>query len=160
MGTTLGAASDIDGEFSILNIPPGVYEVRASAIGFNPILIQNVRVSIDLTTSLEFQMSETSLELGEDVVVVATRPLMRKDLTSSASIVGADLIKELPVVEINDVIQLQAGVVVGSDGALHLRGGRSGQVTYQIDGVPVTDAYDGSTVVDVNPNAVQGACRL
>ncbi len=155
MGTTLGAASDIDGEFSILNVPPGVYEVKASAIGFNPVVIQNVRVSIDLTTNLEFNLTETSLELGEDVVVVATRPLVRKDLTSSAAIVGDDLIRELPVVEINDVIQLQAGVVVGSDGGLHLRGGRSGQVTYQIDGVPVTDAYDGSTVVDVNANAVQ-----
>lgn len=155
LGTTLGAASDIDGYYSILNIPPGTYEVKASAIGYNATTVTNVQVSIDLTTNVDFQLTETSLELGEDVVVVATKPLVQKDLTASTAIVGNDLIQELPVTEISDVLQLQAGIVVSPDGSLHFRGGRSGQVTYQIDGVPVTDSYDGSTIVDVNSSAVQ-----
>ena len=56
----------------------------------------------------------------------------------------------LPVTEISDILELQAGFVDG-----HLRGGRSGEVAYWIDGVPVTDVYDGNTVVDVNKNAVE-----
>ncbi len=155
MGTNLGAASDIDGYYSILNIPPGTYEVKASAIGYNSVTVQNVRVSIDLTTNVDIQLSETTLELSEDVVVVATRPLIQKDLTASTAIVGDELISELPVTEIRDVLQLQAGIVVSSGGNLHIRGGRSGQVLYQIDGVPVTDSYDGGTVVNVNASAVQ-----
>ncbi|KAB2842776.1 MAG: TonB-dependent receptor plug domain-containing protein, partial [Melioribacteraceae bacterium] len=155
MGTTLGAATDLDGYFSILNVPPGTYSIKASAIGFNSVTIENVKVSIDLTTEINFELSDTSVQLGQDVVIVATKPLIQKDLTSSTSIVGDDLISELPVTEISDVLQLQAGVVVSQGGGLHLRGGRSGQVTYQIDGVPVTDSYDGSTVVDVNSSAVQ-----
>lgn len=155
MGTSLGAATDLDGYFSILNVPPGTYSIKASAIGYNAVTIENVKVSIDLTTTVDFELTDTSVELGEDVVIVATKPLIQKDLTSSTSIVGDDLISELPVTEISDVLQLQAGVVVSQGGGLHLRGGRSGQVTYQIDGVPVTDSYDGSTVVDVNSSAVQ-----
>ena len=85
MGTTLGAASDIDGYYSIINIPPGNYTVKASAIGYNSVSFQEVKVSIDLTTTIDFQLSEESVELGEEVVVVATRPLVRMDLTSSTS---------------------------------------------------------------------------
>ncbi|MCB9248882.1 MAG: TonB-dependent receptor [Ignavibacteriales bacterium] len=155
METNLGAASDIDGYFSILNIPPGTYVVKASAIGYNSVSMQNVKVSIDLTTSIDFKLSTESIELGEEVVVVATKPLIQKDMTSSTAIVGDELISELPVTDISDVLSLQSGIVVSSDGGLHLRGGRSGQVTYQIDGVPVTDSYDGSTIVDVNSSAVQ-----
>jgi CarboxypepD_reg-like domain/TonB-dependent Receptor Plug Domain len=155
MGTTLGAATDIDGYLSILNVPPGTYDVKASAIGYNAVTMQSVKVSIDLTTDVSFQLTSASIDLGEEVVVIATRPLIQKDLTSSTAIVGDELISELPVTDISDVLSLQSGIVVSSDGGLHLRGGRSGQVTYQIDGVPVTDSYDGSTIVDVNSSAVQ-----
>ncbi len=117
--------------------------------------MQNVKISIDLTTAVDFQLASTSIELDEEVVVVATKPLVQKDLTASTSIVGEDLISELPVTDISDILALQSGIVISSDGGLHLRGGRSGQVTYQIDGVPVTDSYDGSTIVDVNSSAVQ-----
>jgi len=82
------------------------------------------------------------IELGEEVVVVATRPLVTKDLTSSTSIVSADDIEVLPITEISEVLELQAGWVGGN-----VRGGRSGEVAYAIDGVQVTDVYDGSTVI-------------
>ncbi|MEJ2104419.1 MAG: carboxypeptidase-like regulatory domain-containing protein, partial [Ignavibacteriaceae bacterium] len=155
MGTTLGAATDIDGYYSIINIPPGTYTVKASAIGYNSVTYQDVKVSIDLTTTIDFQLSESSVELKEEVVVVATKPLVKMDLTSSTAIVGDDVISQLPVAEVQDVLKLQAGVVVSAGGQIHIRGGRSNQIAYQIDGVPVTDVYDGSSVVDVNQNAVQ-----
>ena len=118
MGTTLGAASDIDGYYSIINIPPGNYVVKASAIGYNSVSYQDVKVSIDLTTTIDFQLSEASVELGEEVVVIATRPLVRMDLTSSTAIVGDDVISQLPVAEVSDVLKLQAGIVISSDGGI------------------------------------------
>ncbi|MDX1702435.1 MAG: TonB-dependent receptor, partial [Melioribacteraceae bacterium] len=155
MGTTLGAATDIDGYYSILNVSPGSYTVKSSAIGYNSVSVQEVVVSIDLTTTVDFQLTSTSVELEEEVIVVATKELIRKDLTSSTSIVGDDVISQLPVTNIGDVLQLQAGIVVSPGGNIHIRGGRSNQVGYQIDGVPVTDVYDGSALVNVNQNAVQ-----
>jgi len=155
LGTSLGAAADIDGYYSILNIPPGTYQVKASAIGYNATVVQNVKVSIGLTTSINFTLTETSVSLSEDVVVIATKPLIQKDLTASTSVVGDELIKELPVTDLGDVLALQAGIVISPGGGIHVRGGRSGQVAYQIDGVPVTDSYDGSSVVEVNQNAVK-----
>jgi hypothetical protein len=155
MGTTMGAATDIEGVFSIINVPPGTYEVKASAIGYNGVTYQNIQVATGLTTTLDFELSSTEIELKEDVVVIAEKKLIQKDITATTSIVGEDLISELPVTEITDVLQLQAGVTVGAGGDIHLRGGRTGQIMYQIDGVPMTDAYDNSRVVDVGTNSVK-----
>jgi len=154
LNTSTGAASDIDGNYFILNIPPGVYSVKASAIGYNAVTFQNINIASGLTTTLDFSLAPTSIELKEEVIVIAEKPLVQKDITASTSIVGADVISQLPVSEIGDVLSLQAGIVQsGSD--LHLRGGRKGQIAFQVDGVPMTDAYDGSTVVDINADAVQ-----
>ena len=154
MGTSMGAASDANGEYYIINVPPATYSVKASAIGYNSLTVENISVSSGFTSNLDFKLSSTTLQLGQDVVVIAAKPLVQKDLTASTATVGADVISSLPVTEISDVLNLQAGVVSsGSD--IHLRGGRKGQIAYQIDGVPVTDAYDGSTVIDVSANAVQ-----
>jgi outer membrane receptor protein involved in Fe transport len=155
VGTNYGAATDIDGEYNIIGIPPGTYSVKASAIGYNTQIVENVKTSIDLTTNIDFQLSETTIELKQEVVVTATRPLVQKDLTSSTSIVNAQDIKALPITSFQDALQLQAGIVKDNNGDFHFRGGRSGEVSYWIDGVPVTDAYNGKTVVDVNTNSIQ-----
>ncbi len=153
-GTSLGASTDLDGNYVILNIPPGVYSVKASAVGYQPVESQGNRVSIDLTTVVDFQLSESAITT-EAVVVVAQRPLVQKDMTSSTAVIDNAQIQALPITSFQDVLNLQAGIYTDRNGTLHARGGRGGEVTYMIDGVPVTDSYDGSTVVDVNKNSIQ-----
>jgi outer membrane receptor protein involved in Fe transport len=153
-GTSSGAATNIDGEYTILNLSPNTFSLRASLLGYNPVTVNNIKVSIDLTTRQDFELTETVVEQKE-VVITAERPLVQKDMTATTAVVGKDLISELAVTEVRDVIRLQAGMAVSSDGQLHLRGGRSGQIAYQIDGVNVTDAYDNSNTIDVGANVVQ-----
>ncbi|MBI5648630.1 MAG: TonB-dependent receptor [Ignavibacteriae bacterium] len=150
VGTTLGAATNLDGDYTILNVPPGTYELRASSIGYAPVLTKNVKVNIDLTARINIQIGESVVELKDEVVVTAERPTVQRDLTASTAVVGSDEIDALPVTEVSEVLSLQAGYVDG-----HLRGGRQGEISYWIDGVPVTDVYDGGTVVEVNKNQVQ-----
>ncbi len=148
-GTLLGATTDAEGNYLILNIPPGIYTVTASYIGYSSLSYTNVKVTTDFTTKLDMQLAKSVLEAGEEVVVIAERPLVTKDRTSSMVSISADEINVLPVTEISELLSLQAGFVNG-----HVRGGRSGEVVYAIDGVPVTDVYDGSSVVDVNVNSI------
>ncbi len=150
MGNHVGAAADIEGNYSILNIPPGNYSLKASAIGYNSQIYQNVNVSMDLTTEINFKLAPKSIELDQDVIVVAKRNIVTKDLTSSTAIVNTDDLMALPITEIKEVLQLQAGVVGES-----VRGGRAGEVLYTIDGVSVSDVYDNSAVVEVNTGAIQ-----
>jgi len=154
-GTTQGAASNLDGDFMINNLKPGVYSVRISAIGFNSVTYQNITVSTGLTTALNAKLGSNAVTISQDVVVVAERPMVQKDLTASTAIMNDQLISELPVTEVGDLLQLQAGITKGGGGELHMRGGRSGQIAFQIDGVPVTDAYDGSNVIDVSTNSIK-----
>lgn len=149
IGTSYGAVTDFEGNYLILNLQPGTYTIRASSIGYAPLSYSNTQVNVDLTTKQDFQLSEETV-VGEEVVITAERPLVQKDLTATTAVVGGDDIKQLPVTEISQVIGLQAGNVAGK-----IRGGRSGETAYWIDGVPVTDAFNGSAVVDVNPSMVQ-----
>jgi outer membrane receptor protein involved in Fe transport len=138
-GTTLGAASNINGEFFILNIPPGIYTVRASMVGYKPYRIDNVRVLIDLTTSLEFNMEVQVLDIEEEIVVTAQRPLIQKDVTSKQSIISSDEILNMPVNSIQDILTTKAGFSTDADGQLHVRGGRAGEIAFMVDGVRVDD---------------------
>jgi hypothetical protein len=149
MGTTLGASADVDGNYFILNIPPGEYEVKASSIGYSSITIQKVRVSVDQTTKIDFELISESIELGE-VVVTAEKLLVRKDLTSTEESISGDNISMLPLEDVSSVVNLQAGVVDG-----HFRGGRSNEVKYLIDGVPVNDVYSGQSSLSPEVNSIE-----
>ncbi|MGB0347242.1 MAG: carboxypeptidase-like regulatory domain-containing protein, partial [Balneolaceae bacterium] len=142
-GTTKGAITDIDGKYLMLNVAPGTYILEARYIGYATVVVQEVIVRTNLTTSQDFRLAPESYE-GEEVVVVAQRQAVIKDITSSEARVSSEEIAKLPVQEVSDVIQLQAGVNVSNSGAIHIRGGRASEVSYVVDGIRVTDDYDGS----------------
>jgi outer membrane receptor protein involved in Fe transport len=154
VGTNLGAATDIDGNYVILNIPPGNYNIKAQYIGYQPVLVENVSVSIDLTTTLDFTLSESAVEL-EEVVVQSKQEFLKKDVTSSQSLVSADQIKVLPVNDFNQVLQLQPGVTRDANGDFHIRGGRTNEVAYWVNGVSITDGYDNSRGIQIDNYSVQ-----
>ena len=149
LDTKMGAASDIDGNYFIINIPPGVYQVKASLIGYAPVLTKNVRVSIDQTTRIDIEMEEQAVQVS-DIVVTAEKPIVRKDLTSTEAKVSGDKIAMLPLEDVQSVVNLQAGVVDG-----HFRGGRSNEVKYLIDGVSVNDAFSGTSALEAEVNSIQ-----
>lgn len=149
-GTKLGASTDIEGRYAIINIPPGTYTLAVSLIGYHPTRTTLVKVSVDLTTTINFELKESSVAIGEEITVVAERSMVQKDLTSTSAKVTAEQIKAYPVENVSALINLQAGVVEG-----HFRGGRSGEVLYMIDGIPVTDAYSGASGITAETNAIQ-----
>ncbi|UCD38400.1 MAG: carboxypeptidase-like regulatory domain-containing protein [Fidelibacterota bacterium] len=153
-GTTLGAATDLYGNFVILNIPPGTYSVRASMIGFQTTVLQDVVVNVDLTARADFELGMEVIGIDE-VNVIAERPVVVMDLTSSEARISSEQLEAMPVTEIWDVLALQSGVTKDADGGIHIRGGRSSEVAYWIDGVSVTDVYDGGLAVGIDNQAIQ-----
>ena len=153
-GTSLGAATDIDGNYVILNIPPGNYKVKAQSVGYQSVVIENVGISIDLTTKLDFSLTSSTIEL-QAVVIQGSQDQVKKDVTSSQSLVSADQINSLPVAEFDDVLRLQAGVSKDADGGFHIRGGRSSEIAYWVNGISITDPYDNSRGVDIDNSSIQ-----
>ena len=145
-----GSASDIDGFFYIINIPPGTYTVAVQMLNFRTMKITNVKVNIDLTSRLDVKLKPEALELGEEITVVAERPLIQKDITSSSVTVSSDEIEVIPVESFNEVVNLQAGVFDG-----HFRGGRRGEVAYLVDGIPVNDQFNNEVAVRVENSSIE-----
>ncbi|MBN2031466.1 TonB-dependent receptor [bacterium] len=141
--TPFGAASDLNGEYFILNVPPGEYNVKAIMIGYATTIQEQVRVQIDLTTPLNFELIPQVLE-GETVTIVADRELIQKDLTASRKITTAAEVMAAPVESIQDAVRLTAGV---SDD--NFRGGRDGEVVYLLDGVTLLDPMTGTYESDI-----------
>jgi len=149
IGVQLGAITDENGQFTILNIPSGTYSVRAALLGYRAITTTNLLVSADETTRLDLVLQEEAVQLQE-VVVSAKRPVVEIHRTSTVAIVPREQIQKLPVQELQDVVNLQAGVVDG-----HFRGGRQDEVQYQVDGLSTNNAYDNSNSVRVDRSLLQ-----
>lgn len=154
-GTNLGSSTDSDGFYTILNITPGIYTLTVYYVGYATYSLQNLKVNVDRTTTQHIQMSPEAIE-GETVVVEARRPIIEMDRTHSASVVSSEAVQLMPVTEVEEVIALQPGVV-SAGGQLHFRGGRAREVTYVVDGITVTNAYDpeGGSNVNVETNMIQ-----
>lgn len=136
-GTSLGAASDLDGRYTILNVPPGTYTLKATMIGYAPVVARNVRVEMEQTTTLDFSM-KAEIIAGEEVVVVAQRPIVTPDVSASVMHVGAETITNLPVKEVSQVLVLQAGIEKTSEG-VKIRGGGPRQSSFLVDGLSMND---------------------
>lgn len=158
-GTAIGSATDSDGYYYILNIPAGSYTLTASFVGYQRIVVQDFIVSADFTSTQNFSMVSEAL-VGEEIVVTAERPLIQKDRTSSISITTAEDIRHLPVRGHEEIIALQAGVVlyenngVNQQDTYHFRGGRGHETAIYVDGFIQNSPLTGLATTTINNNAI------
>lgn len=136
-GTKLGTVSDEDGRFFILNVPPGTYTLRATYIGYAALIIQEIRVSGDLTTDVKVTSTAVAMT-ADEVVIRAERPIIDKTATNDAQ----------------NVLALQAGVVE-DEGTLHIRGSRADEVGYYVEGASVRNVVTGNTAVTLIDEALE-----
>jgi hypothetical protein len=165
-GTNYGAATDIDGKFIILNIPPGRYDVTASMVGYSKVTQTDVTLFIDRTTNIEFTLTDETIEIGQ-VTVTAAKPAVVKDRTSTATNIEAEQIKAAPIEGLRGTLDLSAGFQKNATGNYSVRGSGSYEVSFQINGLVQsnsntsapgsfdTEKADNSWKYDVNPLGVQ-----
>ncbi len=148
-GTNQGAATDFEGYYVILNLRAGTYSVRFGYVGYQSKIIEKVKINSDQTTKLDVSLAAQVIE-GETVTIIAQRPLVEFNQTSSISTIGKDEIANLPVQDLNQIINLQAGVIDG-----HFRGGRIGEVQYQVDGVTVNNPFNNASTLQLDKSVLQ-----
>lgn len=173
VGTTFGSASDINGEYFILQVQPGEYTVKFSMVGYKDLFVRNVKVSAELTTRIDAELEETTLDIGGEVVVVAQRPVIQKDVTASIQFLGAEQMVRLPVIDAKEGLFVQAGVfldpipVVGGLGSAgrgetrySIRGGSQDEIKWFYDGVRMASLVNGradwgGSFTNLNLNSIQ-----
>ena len=142
-GTYYGAATDFDGNFNITNVNPGSYTLEFTILGYTTVQRTDVQVRENQETTIKQDMNETVLSIGQEVVVVGERPLFNLEETSSRRSVTSDDLKATAVVDVKEVIAQQVGVVQ-TDNEMHIRGGRSHENAYLLDGVSIQDPLAGT----------------
>jgi outer membrane receptor protein involved in Fe transport len=176
-GTSLGAVTDINGEYTILFVPPGEYSLQISSLGYEKVTVNEVRVYIDQTARIDLAMGTQAIST-EEVVVVGERKTIQPDVATSVAAMSSKEVESLPVSNVVSAIGLQAGVrggwgssPVGSaqpsfvsnygrgrvsvQGGLSIRGGEGDNILFMVDGVTMRDPRNNEPSTQVSLSAVK-----
>ncbi len=152
VGTTFGAATDVNGEYTISHLDPGVYSVKASYVGYKSVTISNLRVSAALASQATFRLPSQGVSVGE-VQVVAQRALVNPSNTNAIRTTTNEEIQSLPVRGVENIVALTPGVVK-QDNVIYIRGSRQDEVGYYLEGANISNPM-ASLAMGIHHNAQQ-----
>lgn len=146
-GTALGAATGINGDYSIHNVKPGVYRVKASYMGYVPVE-KRVIVEEGKTANADFVLKPTSFQIG-GIEVVGVTDLLPTDAATKTSISSGE-IEHFQASSVKDVLSLVPGVAktdnpgLGKTGQIAVRGMETNNLSalgtlIMVDGIPVSN---------------------
>ena len=142
-GSYLGAVSDALGKYKIESVGEGSYTIEVSYIGYRTVEYTNIKVKEGQQKELNVNLSFTSFTVDQEIVVIGDRPLLDIEMTSSNHIISSDDIQKSSVNDIKDIVTQQAGVIEDNN-EIYIRGGRSYENSFLLDGVNVQDPLSGT----------------
>ncbi|MEO8564220.1 MAG: TonB-dependent receptor [bacterium] len=161
LGTQLTVTSNPQGRYTITGIAPGSYRLRASAIGYTPVIVDSIPVRAGQTANADISLKHQTVQL-EQVVVVGYGTLAKRDVTGAVGSVAAEQIKQIPTTNAIEAIKGRvAGVDIVSTGykpgdgvRVRIRGTRSLKASndplYVLDGIPMAGG-----IGDLNPTDIE-----
>ena len=153
VGTSMGAATNVSGEYTVLNVPAGTYTLKTSYVGYQAITLSNIRVNNDLTTDANFQLPAEGVTVAT-VEIVATRPLVNKSATNAVRIIDNEFFANIPGRGTNIALSIQPGVIIQNN-TVYIRGSRADEVGFYVDGVNVTNKLGGGNGLYTTAEAVE-----
>jgi hypothetical protein len=153
----MGAVSDMEGYYVVLNIPPGEYTVRASMVGYQSVILKEVRIDADRTILQNFTLEIGSVELQE-VVVIARKEIIKADVSSTQEYITSETITNLPMIRVDEYLGKLKGVQLTSstDGyGLSVRGGAIRETDIRIDGMSTQDPRSGNSYLGFNSTTIE-----
>lgn len=153
-GTSLKAGSDESGQYAILNVPVGTYSVKCTYIGYDAQVQKDVRVSADLTSTVNIALT-TGGGVSIDTLVIEVKRRTVGDETSG-KIIGKEFIENTGIHGIENIVAKQVGVVQDEKGNdLNIRGGRVGETNVIIDGVTTNNPLDRKSTAVISNGALE-----
>jgi outer membrane cobalamin receptor len=149
-----GGLTDSEGQFTLSGLPVGTYEVRVQFLGYRPDGRAGVVVTAGKPAVVNFSLEEIVVREEKAIEVNAERRLVEVRQGATVRSVNANEIRNLPVQTISDVLQQQAGINTEND-QIHVRGGRSDETVFVVNGVANRDLVTGqSTAGQLNARSV------
>lgn len=153
VNTTRGASTDNNGYFYILNVQPGRYSLKSSVIGYKIMTVSDIRVQVDLTSTVNFELNSTVLE-GEEVIVTAERLAVELDVTGSQIIMDIGYLDRAPIADLRGAISQQTGIQ-NTGTTSFIRGGTSTELNVIMDGTSLNSGIIGDNYQGMNTTAIQ-----
>ena len=153
----MGAATNADGYYFILNVTPGTYAVRASIVGYTAITQTDVNVDLDRTVTVNFDLSPATIQVSQ-VVVTAKREIIKPDVSSTQEVIETKRLTEMPVTRMDEFLGTVKGiqVVSGSEGnGLSVRGGAIRQTDIRLDGLSLRDPRTDNSYLALNTTTIK-----
>jgi len=145
--------TDAKGQYRFPALPPGLYAVKIELSGFGAQIRESIRLTTTSRLAIDFTMAPATLQ--EEVTVVAVSPTIDVKSTETASVtLSADILANMPFSNFAmDIVNLAPGV----NNNVAYGASESTGVSYQLDGVDVSDPEAGSAWVFNDPNIVEEA---
>jgi outer membrane receptor protein involved in Fe transport len=154
-GTYKGAVTDFDGKFVIKDVNAGEYTITVTLIGYKQVEYTGVKVSAGAETKLDTKLESTVLTVGQEVEIIGEKPMLDLQATQSSQTMNSQEIKAAAVTGMQDIVALQTGVTQNND-EIHIRGGRTYENAYLVDGISVQDPLSGTGFgLQVSPAAIK-----
>ncbi len=148
VGLGIGASTDVNGNFLITQVPPGIYRLQASFLGYKTELTPEYRVN-HVTPYVQIELEEENASLNE--VVVTASPFQKvPESPVSLRVIGLQEIEKAPGAnrDISKVVQNYPGVAfspIGYRNDLIVRGGGPSENRFYLDGVEIPNINHFST---------------
>lgn len=152
-GTTKGAAANEDGEYTIFQVQPGTYTIVASFVGYQTVRRRNVEIVSGVTERLDFELQGAEFE-GQEIVVTAQEDLVSETATNAVRRIDREELESLPTQSSETYYTIQPGVTE-QNGEIHVRGARSSQTDYLLEGISTKSVLGSDNVVPVIPQAIE-----
>ncbi len=152
-GTTYGAFTDNNGKF-LLFVKPGTYNVEIGMIGYEKLLYTNIVLKASEKKDLLVQLASSAITLDQNFRIIGEKPLVDIDQTKTETRVDRSTIEAAPTRQVQGILNTQAGVVLNPEG-ISIRGGRTYETAFLIDGVNASDPMAGTGFgIDLGSNSI------
>ncbi len=149
LSTVFGTITNEEGFYHLNYLPPGTYDVQFSLVGYETVVMKNITIFPDRRTHVDVPMKASAVEL-KPVEIVAKRPLIQKDQPETAFSIADLKLEALPVTTFQEVLTLQPGTTLEGN----VRGGKTTEVVYLVDGLPVQDVISGGLGIQLPKNSI------
>jgi hypothetical protein len=158
VGTAFSALTNAQGYYFINNIPAGTITVRGAFIGYKKTEIEGVKILAGQTITQDIQLEKATVVIDSLVVTTATNPLVPRDAVTTKQTADGEFTQNLPVDRVGQVLQLQPGVVAEGNGTqVSIRGGRTDEAAFYVDGVTTQPGNRGNGFVAAGTTASNAA---
>lgn len=153
------ATTDTVGNYRIIGIPPGLHRILVTYPGYRPERRDSIQILESQFTRADVRLAPVAVQLTELRAVGVQDPILDPLATATEQRITAEQLRRLPVTNLDDALQMQAGVVGQS-----YRGGRPGQQEFVLDGFGIKNQLDASTngasAIQIPPDIITGASLI